>query len=55
MHIPLYIYIYCYIWFHVSQDEFLQMIEDSGFVRGSYTNFTGGIVAVHSAFKPWQL
>ncbi len=33
------------------QPEFAKMIEDAGFKCVSYTNLTGGIVAIHSGFK----
>ena len=33
------------------QAEWSNMIEDAGFKYVSYTNYTGGIVAVHSGFK----
>jgi len=33
------------------QQEFANMIEEAGFNHVSYTNYTGGIVAVHSGFK----
>jgi 2-methoxy-6-polyprenyl-1,4-benzoquinol methylase len=34
-----------------SQSKFKSMIEEAGFQEVSYTNFTGGVVAVHSGFK----
>jgi ubiquinone/menaquinone biosynthesis methyltransferase len=33
------------------QTEFAKMIEDAGFKVVTYTNLTGGIVAIHSGFK----
>jgi len=33
------------------QQEFASLIEDAGFQYVSFTNYTGGIVAVHSGFK----
>ncbi|XP_068167985.1 2-methoxy-6-polyprenyl-1,4-benzoquinol methylase, mitochondrial [Antennarius striatus] len=33
------------------QEEFKEMIEDTGFFCVQYSNFTGGIVALHSGFK----
>ena len=36
---------------HPDQDTLKQMIEDAGFPRVSYYNLTGGIVAVHRAYK----
>lgn len=33
------------------QPEFAKLIEDAGFKCVSYTNLTGGIVAIHSGFK----
>ena len=33
------------------QQEFADMIENAGFQYVSYTNYTGGICAVHSGFK----
>jgi len=33
------------------QAEFAMMIEDAGFKCVSYTNMTGGIVALHTGFK----
>jgi len=33
------------------QQEFANMIEEAGFNHVSYTNYSGGIVAVHSGFK----
>lgn len=30
------------------------MIEDAGFYRVKYHNFTGGVVALHSGFKLWD-
>eukprot|EP00040_Diaphanoeca_grandis_P003195 m.24156 g.24156 ORF g.24156 m.24156 type:complete len:319 (-) comp14486_c0_seq1:52-1008(-) len=33
------------------QNKFCSMIKDAGFSHVDYTNFTGGIVAMHSAFK----
>ena len=33
------------------QKEFASMIEDAGFEVVTYTNYTGGIVALHSGFK----
>ena len=33
------------------QAEFASMIEEAGFKYVTYTNYTGGIVAVHSGFK----
>lgn len=33
------------------QKEFAHLIEQAGFDYVSYTNYTGGIVAVHSGFK----
>jgi ubiquinone/menaquinone biosynthesis C-methylase UbiE len=33
------------------QDEFKSMMEAAGFQRTSYTNYTHGVVAVHSGFK----
>ena len=33
------------------QQEFAMMIEDAGFKCVSYTNMTGGIVALHTGFK----
>ena len=35
------------------QAEWSNMIEEAGFKYVSYTNYTGGIVAVHSGFKMW--
>ena len=34
-----------------NQAEFAMMIEEAGFKCVSYTNMTGGIVAIHSGFK----
>lgn len=34
-----------------SQNEFAGMIERAGFKHVTYTNLTGGIVAIHSGFK----
>lgn len=33
------------------QAEFAKLIEDAGFKYVSYTNYTGGIVAVHTGYK----
>jgi len=33
------------------QNEFACMIEDAGFKAVTYTNLTGGVVAIHSGFK----
>ena len=33
------------------QERFAQMIRDAGFARTSYRNFTGGIAAMHTAYK----
>jgi ubiquinone/menaquinone biosynthesis methyltransferase len=33
------------------QDEFLQMIENAGFVKAKYINLSGGAVAIHSGWK----
>jgi len=33
------------------QPEFAKLIEDAGFKCVSYTNLTGGIVAIHTGFK----
>lgn len=33
------------------QAEFASMIEDAGFKVVTYSNYTGGIVALHSGFK----
>ncbi|MFN9899184.1 MAG: class I SAM-dependent methyltransferase, partial [bacterium] len=33
------------------QPEFAKLIEDAGFKCVSYSNLTGGIVAIHSGFK----
>jgi ubiquinone/menaquinone biosynthesis C-methylase UbiE len=33
------------------QTEFAKLIEDAGFKVVTYTNLTGGIVAIHSGFK----
>lgn len=33
------------------QQEFAAMIEQAGFKYVTYTNYTGGIVAVHSGIK----
>jgi len=33
------------------QERFAQMIRDAGFARVEYRNFTGGIAAIHSAWK----
>lgn len=33
------------------QTEFAGMIEDAGFKCVTYTNLTGGMVAIHSGFK----
>ena len=35
------------------QKEFASLIEDAGFKCVTYTNLTGGMVAVHSGFKIW--
>lgn len=44
------------VWFatYPLQQRFLHMIREAGFTRASYTNITAGIVAIHSAFKPWN-
>ncbi|KAJ0411158.1 hypothetical protein ATCC90586_005015 [Pythium insidiosum] len=34
-----------------AQEPFKQMIEDAGFQRVTYTNYTHGVVAAHSGFK----
>ena len=34
-----------------SQDEFFQLIKNQNFVNVSYRNLSGGIVALHSAWK----
>lgn len=34
-----------------NQIKFAKMIEDAGFKVVTYTNLTGGIVAIHSGFK----
>ena len=34
-----------------SQREFAFMIEEAGFKNVTYSNLTGGIVAIHSGFK----
>jgi 2-methoxy-6-polyprenyl-1,4-benzoquinol methylase len=34
-----------------NQDEFKHMMEEAGFQRVRYTNYTHGVVAVHSGFK----
>ena len=34
-----------------NQDEFLRLIQDAGLQKISYQNLTGGIVAIHSAWK----
>ncbi|MHB8483258.1 MAG: methyl-plastoquinone biosynthesis methyltransferase MpqE [Nitrospiria bacterium] len=34
------------------QETFKSMIEEAGFKRASYTNLTGGIVAIHTGYKP---
>ena len=34
-----------------NQDEFLHLIQDAGLQKISYQNLTGGIVAIHSAWK----
>jgi demethylmenaquinone methyltransferase/2-methoxy-6-polyprenyl-1,4-benzoquinol methylase len=36
---------------HPDQDTLLGLMEEAGFVNGSYHNMTGGIVAVHRGFK----
>ena len=36
--------------FH-SQDEFLEMIKSQNFIKVSYRSLSGGIVAIHSAWK----
>ncbi len=36
---------------HPDQDTLKSMMEDAGFDRVSYHNFTGGIVALHKGFK----
>jgi 2-methoxy-6-polyprenyl-1,4-benzoquinol methylase len=33
------------------QEQFKAMIQDAGFSRVSYDNYTLGVVAVHSGFK----
>ena len=33
------------------QEKFAQMIREAGFARVDYTNFTGGIAALHSGWK----
>lgn len=35
------------------QAEFACMIEEAGFKIVTYTNYTGGIVSVHSGYKIW--
>ncbi len=37
---------------HPAQDTLAQMMRDSGFEKVDYTNLTGGIVAVHSGYRP---
>lgn len=39
----------------LAQEEFKHMIEDAGFHCVQYYNLTGGIVALHSGFKLWNL
>ncbi|MET0358524.1 MAG: ubiquinone/menaquinone biosynthesis methyltransferase, partial [Pararhizobium sp.] len=34
-----------------NQTDFARMIEKAGFARVTYTNYTGGIAALHSAWK----
>ena len=34
-----------------TQDELLQKIKKNGFTKTSYRNLSGGIVAIHSAWK----
>ncbi|MCA8889118.1 MAG: class I SAM-dependent methyltransferase [Parvularculaceae bacterium] len=33
------------------QDTFLQMLKDAGFARAAYTNYTGGVAAIHSGWR----
>jgi ubiquinone/menaquinone biosynthesis C-methylase UbiE len=33
------------------QEKFKAMIEDAGYKRVTYTNFTFGVTAMHSGFK----
>lgn len=33
------------------QDKFKAMMENAGFKRTMYTNYTHGVVALHSGFK----
>ncbi|WP_163835963.1 bifunctional demethylmenaquinone methyltransferase/2-methoxy-6-polyprenyl-1,4-benzoquinol methylase UbiE [Spartinivicinus ruber] len=37
---------------HPDQETLKEMMEDAGFVRTTYHNLTGGIVAVHKGIKP---
>ncbi len=48
---PSYRYLVESIRRHPNQETLKQMIEQAGFSRVDYLNMTGGIVAVHSAFK----
>jgi demethylmenaquinone methyltransferase/2-methoxy-6-polyprenyl-1,4-benzoquinol methylase len=34
-----------------NQENFAQMIRNAGFGRVAYTNYTGGIAALHSGWK----
>ena len=34
-----------------SQDEFFNQIQNQKFIKVSYRNLTGGVVAIHSAWK----
>ena len=36
---------------HPPQEKLKEMMEDAGFEETSFTNMTGGIVALHKGFK----
>ena len=39
---------------HPDQDTLLEMTQQVGFERCDYSNMTGGIVALHRGFKPYN-
>ena len=38
--------------FSLSQESFAEMISDAGFCHVTYESLLGGVVAIHSGFKP---